>query len=133
VCQQLKALLEAAAAQQVESSAAHQRSERDRGAAPSAHHSNPPPSRHQDRGNGAKPAASTSKSRLGTNHDTRDTIEARRRAVASITTAPEIDTITATNTVRTDTTTRDADDTTTVTTTATVAGNRTREACEPSG
>jgi hypothetical protein len=133
VCQQLKALLKAAAAQQVESSATHQRSERDRGAAPSAHHSNPPPCRHQDRGNGAKPAASTSKSRLGPNHDTRDTIEARRRAVASKTTAPEIDTITATNTVRTDTTTRDADDTTTVTTTATVAGNRTREAWEPSG
>jgi hypothetical protein len=91
-----------------------------------------PPSQHQDRGNGAEPAASTSKSRLGPNHDARDTIEARRRAVASKTTAPEIDTITATNTVRTDTTTRDADDTTTVMTTATVAGNRSREACEPS-
>jgi hypothetical protein len=44
VRQQLKALLKAAAAQQVERSASHQRSEHGREGAPSAHGLNPPPS-----------------------------------------------------------------------------------------
>jgi hypothetical protein len=44
VRQQLKALLEAAAAQQAESSASRQRSKSGRAGAPSAHGSNPPPS-----------------------------------------------------------------------------------------
>jgi hypothetical protein len=46
VRQQLKALLEAAAAQQAESSASLQRSERGRAGALSAHGLNPPPSQH---------------------------------------------------------------------------------------
>jgi hypothetical protein len=44
VCQQLKALLEAAEAQQAESSASRQCSERGRAGAPSAHGPNSPPS-----------------------------------------------------------------------------------------
>jgi hypothetical protein len=44
VRQQLKVLLEAMAAQQVESSASRQRSERDRGVASSAHQPNLAPS-----------------------------------------------------------------------------------------
>jgi hypothetical protein len=44
VRQQLKALLKAAAAQQAESSASRQRSERGRARVPSAHGPNPPPS-----------------------------------------------------------------------------------------
>jgi hypothetical protein len=44
VRQQLKALLEAAAAEQAESSASRQRLERRRAGAPSAHGPNPPPS-----------------------------------------------------------------------------------------
>jgi hypothetical protein len=44
VRQQLKALLEVTAAQQAESSASHQRSERGRAGAPSAYSLNPPPS-----------------------------------------------------------------------------------------
>jgi hypothetical protein len=46
VCQQLNTLLEAAAAQQAESSASLQRSEHGRAVVPSAHGPNPPPSRH---------------------------------------------------------------------------------------
>jgi hypothetical protein len=53
VRQQLKVLLEVAAAQQVESSASRQQLERGWAGAPSAHGRNPPPSRHQDRGEGA--------------------------------------------------------------------------------
>jgi hypothetical protein len=49
VRQQLKALLEAVAAQQAESSASRQLSERGRAGAPSAHGLNPPPSQHQGR------------------------------------------------------------------------------------
>jgi hypothetical protein len=63
VCQQLKALLEAAAAQQAESSASRQRSEHGRAGAPSAHGPYLPPSQHQE-------------SRLGPNRDARNTIEA---------------------------------------------------------
>jgi hypothetical protein len=48
VRQQLKALLEAAAVQQVEGSASCQRSERRRVGAPSAHGPNPPPSQHRE-------------------------------------------------------------------------------------
>jgi hypothetical protein len=50
VHRQLKALLEAATAQQAESSASRQRSERERAGAPSAHGPNLPPSQHQDVG-----------------------------------------------------------------------------------
>jgi hypothetical protein len=80
VRQQLKALLEAATAQQAESSASHQRSERGRAGAPSAHGPNPPPSQQQGRKEGVGAATSAVKSRLGPNCDVRNTIEARRRA-----------------------------------------------------
>jgi hypothetical protein len=82
VHQHLKALLEVAAAQQAENSASRQWSECDRGAAPSAHQPNPPPSRNQDHGGGATATASVVKSRLGPNRDARDTIEAHRRAAS---------------------------------------------------
>jgi hypothetical protein len=80
VRQYLKALLEAAAAQQAESSASRQRSECGLVGAPSTHGPNPPPSQHQDRGEGGGAAASAVKSWLGPNRDVRNTIEARRRA-----------------------------------------------------
>jgi hypothetical protein len=76
VRQQLKALLEAVAAQQAESSALHQRLERGRAGAPSAHGPNPPPSQHRERGEGGGAAASAVRSRLGANRDARNTIEA---------------------------------------------------------
>jgi hypothetical protein len=78
VCQQLKALLEAAVAQQAESSASRQCSERGRARAPSAHGPNPPPSQHRERREGVGAATSAVKSRLGPNRDARNTIEARR-------------------------------------------------------
>jgi hypothetical protein len=77
VHQQLKALLEAAAAQQVESSASRQCSERGRAGVPFAHGLNPPCSQHQGRGEGVGAATSAVKSRLGPNRDARNTIEAR--------------------------------------------------------
>jgi hypothetical protein len=80
VRQQLKALLETAAAQQAESSASRQHSERGRAGEPSAHGPNPPPSQHRERGEAVGAAASVVKSRLGPNRDARNTIEARRRA-----------------------------------------------------
>jgi hypothetical protein len=80
VRQQLKALLEAAAAQQAESSASCQRSKRGRAGAIFAHGPNLPPSKHQGRGEGVGAAASAVKSRLGPNCDAPNTIEARRRA-----------------------------------------------------
>jgi hypothetical protein len=80
VRQQLKALVEAATAQQAESSASRQRSERGRAGAPSAHGPNPPPSQHQGRGEGVGAAASEVKSRFRPNRDARNTIEDRRRA-----------------------------------------------------
>jgi hypothetical protein len=80
VRQQLKALLEAAVAQQAESSASRQHSERGRAGAPSAHGPIPPPSQHRERvvGGGAATLAVTS--RLGPNRDMRNTIEAQQRA-----------------------------------------------------
>jgi hypothetical protein len=80
VRQQLKALLEAATAQQAESSAPRQRSERGRAGAPSAHGPNPPPSQQKGCKEGVGAAASAVKSRLGPNCDVRNTIEAPRRA-----------------------------------------------------
>jgi hypothetical protein len=80
VPQQLKVLLEAAAAQQAESSASRQRSERGRAGAPFAHGPNSPPSRHQDRGEGGEASTSAVKSRLGPDRDARNTVEAHRRA-----------------------------------------------------
>jgi hypothetical protein len=80
VREQLKALLEAAAAQQVESSASCQRSERGRAGAPSAHSLNPPPPQQQGQGDGVGAAALAVKSRLGPQRDTRHTIKAHRRA-----------------------------------------------------
>jgi hypothetical protein len=77
VRQQLKALLEAAAAQQAESSASRQWSVRDMRAAPFAHRQNPSPSRHRGHGGGAGVAAWAVKSHLGPNRDGWDTIEAR--------------------------------------------------------
>jgi hypothetical protein len=79
VRQQLKALLEAAV-QQTETSASRQRSERGRVGVPSTHGPNPPPSQHQEHEEGGGTATSVAKSRLGPNRDTRNTIEARRRA-----------------------------------------------------
>jgi hypothetical protein len=77
VCQQLKVLLEAAAAaQQAESSASRQHLERGRTGAPSAHDTNPPPSQHWECGEVGGATASAVKSRLGPNHDVRNTIEA---------------------------------------------------------
>jgi hypothetical protein len=69
VRQQLKALLEATAAQQAESFASRQHSEHGQAGAPSAHSPNPPPSRHQHRVEGGGAAASTVKSRIGPNRD----------------------------------------------------------------
>jgi hypothetical protein len=79
VRQQLKTLLEAAAAQQAESSASRQRLERGRAGAPSVHGSNPPP-QQQGHGGGVVAATSAVKSRLGPNREAQNTIEARRRA-----------------------------------------------------
>jgi hypothetical protein len=59
---QLKVLLEAVTAQQAESSASRQRSEHRRTGTPSAHGPNPPPSKHQEHGEGGRAAASAVKS-----------------------------------------------------------------------
>jgi hypothetical protein len=80
VHQQLKALLETAVAQQAESSTSHQRSERGRAGAASAHGPNPPPSRHQDYTKGGEAATSTVRSQLGPDRDMRNTIEPHRWA-----------------------------------------------------
>jgi hypothetical protein len=80
VRQKLKALLKAAVAQQAESSASRQCSERGWAGAPSAHGLNLPPSQHQGRGEGVGAAASAVKSHLGPNREAWNTIEARRRA-----------------------------------------------------
>jgi hypothetical protein len=80
VREQLKALLEAAVAQQAESSTSRQCSERGRAGVPSAHGPNPPPPQQQEQGDGVRAAASAVKSRLGPHRDARHTIEARRRA-----------------------------------------------------
>jgi hypothetical protein len=69
VRQRLKALLEAAAAQQPESSASLQHLQRGRAGAPSTHSPNPPPSQQQGRGEGVGAAALRVKSRLGPNRD----------------------------------------------------------------
>jgi hypothetical protein len=78
--EQLKALLEAATAQQAESSASRQRPERGRAGAPSTHGPNPPPPLQQGQGDGVGAVASAVKSRLEPHRDVRHTIEARRRA-----------------------------------------------------
>jgi hypothetical protein len=78
VREQLKALLEAAAAQQAESSTSRQRLERGRAGEPSAHDVNPPPPQQQGQGDGVGAAASAIKSSLGPHRDARHTIEARR-------------------------------------------------------
>jgi hypothetical protein len=80
VREQLKALLETAAAQQVENSASRKRSERGRAGAPSAHGPNLPPPQSQGHGDGVGATASAVKSRLRPHRDARHTIEARRRA-----------------------------------------------------
>jgi hypothetical protein len=80
VREQLKALLEAAAAQQAESSTSRQRSERGRAGAPSAHDPNPPPPQQQGHRDGVGAVASTVKSHLGPHRDIRHTIKAHRRA-----------------------------------------------------
>jgi hypothetical protein len=76
VRQQLKALLEAAAAQQAESSASRLRSERGRAGTPSAHGLNPPPSQHRERREGGGAGKSAVRGRLGPNFDERNTIKA---------------------------------------------------------
>jgi hypothetical protein len=80
VHQQLKALLEAVEAQQVESSASRQRSKRGRVGAPSAHGPNLPPCQHRERGEGGGAAAVAVKSQLRPNQYARNTTEARRQA-----------------------------------------------------
>jgi hypothetical protein len=80
VREQLKVLLEAAAAQQAESSASRQRSERGQAGAPSSHGPNPPSPPQQGQGDGLGAVASAVKSRLGPHYDVRHTIEAHRRA-----------------------------------------------------
>jgi hypothetical protein len=77
VRQQLKVLLEAEVAQQAESFASRERSERGRAGAPSTHGPNPPPSQHRERREGGGAATSAIKSRLGTNRDARNTIKTR--------------------------------------------------------
>jgi hypothetical protein len=77
---QLKALLETAAAQQVENSASRKHSERGRAGEPSAHGPNLPPPQPQGHGDEVGATASVVKSRLGPHRDARHTIEARRRA-----------------------------------------------------
>jgi hypothetical protein len=78
--QQLKELLEAAAAQQAESFTSRQRSERGQAGVPSVHGPNTPPSRHKHRREGGGAVAVAVKSRLGPDRDAQNTIEARRRA-----------------------------------------------------
>jgi hypothetical protein len=112
VWEQLKALLEAATAQQAESSVSRQRSERGQAGAPSAHGSNPPPPQQQEQGNKVGAAASAVKSHLGLHRDTRHTIEARRQ--------PRVSTRTTT-TARATMTIVGADGATTATTTASAA------------
>jgi hypothetical protein len=80
VRQQLKTLLEAAVAQQAESSASRQRSESRRVGAPSTHGPNPPPPQQQGHEGGVAAAASAVKSHLGPYCDARNSIEARRQA-----------------------------------------------------
>jgi hypothetical protein len=75
--QQLKALLEAAAAQQAESSTSRQRSERGRAGVTSTHHPNPPPPQQQKQGEGVATAASAVRSQLGPNRDARNIIDHR--------------------------------------------------------
>jgi hypothetical protein len=77
VREQLKALLEAAAAQQAESSASRQRSERGRDGAPSSHGPNPPPPQQQEQGGGVGAATSAVRSHLWPQRNGRHTIEAR--------------------------------------------------------
>jgi hypothetical protein len=78
VRQQLKTLLDKAAAQQVESSALRQRSAHDARAAQSVYRQDPPPSRHRCRGEEA--GGATVKQRLGPNRDSCDMLEAHRRS-----------------------------------------------------
>jgi hypothetical protein len=117
VRQQLKALLKAAAAQQTESSASHQRSERGRAGAPSAHDPNPPTSQHRERGEGggaatsAVRAASSPTATCGTPSRPDD--------------GPRVSTTTA-KIARATTMIVDAGDTTTATTTATATGRQTK-------
>jgi hypothetical protein len=116
--QQLKVLLEAVAAQQAESSASRQRSERGRVRAPSSHGPNPPPSHIEHAGREAEPRHRRSRAVLGltATHGTPSRPEGRLRA--STTTA---------TTARDTTKTVDANGAPTVTTTATAAGRRTNE------
>jgi hypothetical protein len=69
VRQQLKALLEAAAAQQAEGSVSRQRSECGRAGAPSVHGPNPPLSEQQGREEGVGAATSAVKSHLRPRHN----------------------------------------------------------------
>jgi hypothetical protein len=117
VRQQLKALLEAAVAQQAESSTSRQRSERGRAGAPSAHGPNPPPSQRREHGEAGRAAASAVKSRLGPigMHET----------PSRLANMPRASTTTAT-TAHATTMIKDAGGATTATTTTTAAARRTR-------
>jgi hypothetical protein len=76
VREQLKALLEAIAAQQAKSLASCQSLEHGRASAPSAHSPNPPPSQHRECGKGGEATSSAVKSRGGPHLDARNTISA---------------------------------------------------------
>jgi hypothetical protein len=117
VRQQLKVLLEAAAAQQAESSASRQCSERGRAEAPSTHGPNPPPSQHRERGEGAESLHRHSEAASGPT--------ATCGTLSRPADGPRAST-TTTTTARATTTIEDAGGVTTATTTATAAGHQTR-------
>jgi hypothetical protein len=120
VRQQLKALLEAAAAQQVESSTSRQRSERGRAGAPFAHGPNPGIG---SEGKGAvEPLRQRSRAESGPT--------ATHGTPLRLANGPRASTATTT-TARATTTIEDAGDATTATTTATAASRRTREVHGP--
>jgi hypothetical protein len=128
VRQQLKALLEAAAAQQAESSASLQHSERGRARAPSAHSPNllPPGIRITGKGEGRR----RQQSRAGSGPiATPGTPSSRVDGLGASTTTATTTTATMT-TVAATTTTEGVDDATIATTIVTAAGHRTRGARE---
>jgi hypothetical protein len=122
VRQQLKALLEDVAAQQAESPALCQHSERGRARAPSAQGLNPPTSQHEGRGEEVGAVASVVKSHLGPTVTPETPSKPENELRASTTTA-----ITAHAT----TMTTDADGVMTTMTTASAAGHQTSGVRKP--
>jgi hypothetical protein len=122
VRQQLKALLEAVAAQQAESSASCERLEHGWAGAPSAHGPNPPPSQHRERVEGGGAATLAVRSRLGptATYGTPSRPDDGPRVL-----------ITTTTIARATTTTVDAGGATTAAPTVTTAGRQTKEVNGP--